>query len=357
MFFVVSLIILFFIQLFSIENTKKFTINPKEDKLLFSFFILFIWLLVTLFLPLVRTYTSLPMLINRYFINILPVIIIVVSIGLYFIKNEVVRYSILSVVLLFSITDIVIVKKYYKQPNKTQFREVTQFIIDNNTKNDLVVTSLSWYFPYFLNNEKVKSTIIDGTLDNFVNEMIQDSTKRKSFWYVDAHNRPYKVTEETQKYLDSNFSIENNVDLYDTWTKHYVKSSNELSKKDISEFNPIKDKNGGGINFAIEKFESNKETINIVGWAYLENIESQNSNLELILISNGKAYLLPKQKMKRDDVTTYFKSQKDLSNSGFESKTYLKKVPPGKYQLGIIINNLNENKKGLVITDKIFEKN
>ena len=280
-----------------------------------------------------------------------------VSIGLYFIKNEVVRYSILSVVLLFSITDIVIVKKYYKQPNKTQFREVTQFIIDNNTKNDLVVTSLSWYFPYFLNNEKVKSTIIDGTLDNFVNEMIQDSTKRKSFWYVDAHNRPYKVTEETQKYLDSNFSIENNVDLYDTWTKHYVKSSNELSKKDISEFNPIKDKNGGGINFAIEKFESNKETINIVGWAYLENIESQNSNLELILISNGKAYLLPKQKMKRDDVTTYFKSQKDLSNSGFESKTYLKKVPPGKYQLGIIINNLNENKKGLVITDKIFEKN
>ena len=203
----------------------------------------------------------------------------------------------------------------------------------------------------------MKNTIIDGTLDNYVNEMIQDYTKRKSFWYVDAHNRPYKITDETQKYLESNFSIENNVDLYDTWTKHYVKSSGELSKKDISEFNPIKDKNGDGINFAIEKFESDEETINIVGWAYLENVESQNSNLELLFISNGTAYLLPKQKTKRDDVTTYFKSQKDLSNSGFESKTYLKKVPPGKYQLGIIIKNPNENKKGLVITDKIFEKN
>jgi len=357
LFFVVSLIILFFIQLFSVENTKKFTINPKEDKLLFSFFILFIWLIVTLFLPLVRTYTSLPMLINRYFINILPVIIIVVSMGLYFIKNEVVRYSILSIILLFSVTDIVIVKKYYKQPNKTQFREVTQFIIDNNSNNDPVVTSLSWYFPYFLNNEKVKNTIVDGTLDNYVNEMIQDSTKRKSFWYVDAHNRPYKITEETQKYLESNFSVENNFDLYDTWTKHYVKSTNELSKKDISEFNPIKDKNGDAINFAIEKFESNDEAITIVGWAYLENIASQNSSIELVLISNGKAHLLPKQKMKRDDVTTYFKSEKDLSNSGFESKTYLKKVPSGKYQLGIIISNPIENKKGLVITDKFIEKN
>jgi 4-amino-4-deoxy-L-arabinose transferase-like glycosyltransferase len=354
-FFVCTLLVLFFIKLFSIDN-NNFTINPKEDKLLFSFFVLFVWFLVTLFLPLVRTYTSLPMLINRYFINVLPVVIIIVSIGLFLIKNKLIRYFILGTILLFSVTDIVIVKKYYNSPNKTQFREVTQFIIDNNSKNDPVVTSLSWYFPYFLNNENIKTKIVDGSLDNYVNEMIKDSTNRKSFWYVDAHNRPYKVSNETQKYLDEYFSVDANIDLYDTWTKHYIKNSNELLKFDLSQFNTIKNKNGSSINYRIEKFENNQDFLNIVGWAYLENIESQTSNIKLVFISNKDAFILPYQKIVRDDVTNYFKSQKNISNSGFDSKIYLKKLKSGKYQLGVVIDNAKENKSGLVLTDNFFEK-
>jgi len=354
--FVVPIVLLFFIHLFKAKNAQKFTIEPNKDKLVFSFFVLFVWISVTLLLPLIRTYTTLPMLINRYFINILPAVIIIVAIGLSYIRNEVVRYGMLSIIVLFSLTDIIVVKHYYKSPNKTQFREVTQFILDNNTAKDPVITSLGWYFPYFLNNDKVQTTIIENTLDNYVNEMVQDSTKRKSFWYVDAHGRPYKVNENTEKYLGENFTVESNVDLYDTWTKHYVLNSNATSTVDISKYQPVKERNGDTINFAIDNFETNEETIKIMGWAYLDGIEATNSKITLVLIANGKAYKLQSQNVKRDDVTTYFKSSKDLSNSGYDAKAFVSKVPVGKYQLGIIVSNPTEKKEGLVLTDKIFER-
>lgn len=356
LFFIVIIFILFFIHLFKAKNSEKFTINPNEDKLVFSFFILFVWILVTLFLPLIRTYTSLPMLVNRYFINILPAVLIIVAIGLNFIKNEIVKYSMVTIIVLFSVTDIVIVKKYYTQPNKTQFREVTEFIKNNNSSNDPIVTSLSWYFPYFLNNDSIKSTIVDFTLDNYVNEMIKDSTKNKSFWYVDAHNRPYKINEISQKYLENNFTIENNVDLYDTWAKHYVKNSNELTQVDISKYQPLKERNGDAINFTIENFESTSENVKITGWAYLEGVDSNESKTEIILIKDGKAFKIQNQKMKRDDVTTYFKSAIDLSNSGFNANGLVSKFSQGKYQIGVIVTNLKNNKSGIVLTDKYFEK-
>jgi mannosyltransferase len=277
LFFIVPLIVFFFIQLFkseSPENSEKASIDPNKNKMVFSFIILFIWILIALLLPLIKTYTSLPMLINRYFINILPAVILVLAIAISNIKNEVVRYGMLSIIVIFSLTDIVFVKHYYTAPNKTQFREVSQFILDNNKVQDPVVTSLSWYFPYFLNNDKVQTLIIENNLDNFVTEMAQDSTKKQSFWYVDAHGRPYKVNDTTQKFLDDNFTIANNIDLFDTWTKHYVSKTQDLSKYQsstvgkkvlkLSNYSDTNWKNGVGVElkmFLIDNTSQNLENI------------------------------------------------------------------------------------------------
>jgi hypothetical protein len=354
--FIVPIVLLFFIQLFRAKNTQEHQIDPKKDKLVFSFFVLFVWIIVTLLLPLVRTYTTLPMLINRYFINILPAVLIIVAIGLSYVRNEVVRNGILAIIVLFSLTDIIVVKHYYKSPNKTQFREVTQYILDNNTAKDPVVTSLSWYFPYFLNNDKVQTTITENTLDNFVNEMVQDSTKRKSFWYVDAHGRPYKVNENTEKYLGENFTVEHNVDLFDTWTKHYVINSGSTTTIDISKYQLLKERNGDGMSFAIDVYETTQETIKVSGWAYLEGIAATNSKIQMVLVADGKAYKLPTQKVKRQDVNDYYKLAIDISDCGYEAKAFTAKFPAGKYQLAIITTNQNAKKEGLVLTDRFFEK-
>ena len=179
LFFALLAVAVFFIRLFKENDLEKFRLDPGKDKLVFSFILLFPWILVTLLLPLIRTYTSLPMLINRYFITILPAVILIIAIGLSYIRNRIVRYGIFSAIILFSVTDIVIVKKYYQAVNKTQFREVSNYIIEKNLDKDPVVTSLGWYFPYFLSNTKIKMNILDKPLEGYVAEMMKDSTQKR----------------------------------------------------------------------------------------------------------------------------------------------------------------------------------
>mgnify|MGYP003606517497 CR=1 FL=1 len=46
----------------------------------------------------------------------------------------------------------------------------------------------------------------------------------------------------------------------------------------------------------------------------------------------------------------------DLSNSGFNANGLISKFTTSKYQIGVIITNLKNNKSGMVLTDKYFEK-
>lgn len=124
--------------------------------------------------------------------------------------------------LLFSTIDFIIINKYYHTPKKAQFREVSQFIIDNNSNNDVFVSTLTWYFPFFLNNDIVKTTLIDKSLDVYVNEMKQNAIIRNNFWYVNAHGNKYIASEETRNYLESNFEIEDEIEYVDAWAKHFV---------------------------------------------------------------------------------------------------------------------------------------
>lgn len=355
LFLIIPVLLFLLLKLFNQEESKLVNLNPNDGNLLFSFLILLIWIFTTLFLPLVRTYISLPMLINRYFINVLPAILLLIAMGVYCIKSRLLQYFILSIIFIFSLNDIVIVKKYYKNVSKSQFREVSQFIIENNSQNDPVVSSLGWYFPFFLNNEKVKNVIIEKSLNDYINEMAQDSTKRKPFWYVDAHNRPYNVSETAKRYLDNNFIIDNNVDLFDAWAKHYMRNTG-ITTVNFLKYQPLKDKNGAAFALSVEVFENNGSTYNIHGWAYFEGETATDTTIELVLISNGKAFKIQSQKIKREDVTTYFKSAFDLSNSGFDAKGNTDKLHPGRYQLAINLKNKKTNKEGLVLTDKFLDK-
>ncbi|MGV3697711.1 glycosyltransferase family 39 protein [Flavobacterium sp.] len=351
------MVILFFLKLFNSDISKRKGINPIEDKMIFSALLLLVWIFITLLLPLIRTYTSLPMLINRYFINILPAVIIIIAIGFSSIKNKTVSYGLMALVFIFSITDTLIVKKYYSTVNKTQFREVSQFILDNNTAKDPVVTSLSWYFPFYLNNGKVKTTIEHNTLDDLVTGMINDNSKVKSFWYVNGHIQPYKVTEQTQKFLDEKFSIENNIELFDCWARHYVVgSSDKIQTVDISKFKDPQPFNGDNFMSNIEKFEILDNKVNVAGFAYFEGQSAATSNYNILLIKDNVAYKFKTIKISRPDVTDYFKSSFDVSNSGFNSTIDISGLPSGKYKVAMHLINKQTNKEGLIVTDKIVEK-
>ena len=354
LFFTIPILLLYFIKLFDISETKHYSINPNEDKLKFSFIILFTWIFITLLIPLIRTYTSLPMLVNRYFINILPAILIILAIGLCSIKNKIIKKGIILIIFIFSITDLFIVKSYYNKATKTQFREGSNFIIENNKNNSKVVTSLGWYFNYFLNNDKVKYKVIDKSLENYIEEIKQDTTNLDEFWYIDAHNSPYRLSESSEKFLEKNFSIENNVDLIDCWAKFYVKKTNEFKVINMSQFD-LKNKLGtSNINYWIESFIIENNEIKVNGWAYLKNQDAYLSKIRLILIEKEIAYELPVEMNRRIDITKSDRTGYNYDNSGFAVKIATNKLKKGEYKIGIFIKS--NNKQEFVLTDKTFLK-
>ena len=348
----------YFIKL---AKEKDFSISYKsiiENKTIFNFILLISWIVIVLLIPLIRSYLSIPMIISRYFIVILPSILLILAIGIYQIRNKMIRIIILILFFIFSITDIVIIKKYYQTIVKAQFRESTNFIIQNNLDNTSVVSSLGWYMPYFLKNEKVNYKIIDKPLETYLNEMQQDSTKIKPFWYIDAFGREYNLSEKSQNFIDNNFYIKNNYDGFQAWTKHFILLKDVPKTLDISKFKDVQTYNGDGFMYNIEILEYNNNNVKVIGWAYFDKQEATKSVIDIILIKEEDqiANRLQTQKVKRTDVTIYFKSDFDLSNSGFSATYNTSSLESGKYQIAIYLLNEETKKEGLVLTDKFIEK-
>lgn len=351
--------VLIFFYFIRLSKEKEFILTYEsliQNKTIFNFFILTSWIVIVLLIPLIRSYTSVPMLINRYFIVVLPAIILVIAFGLNQFKNRFVTITILSIFFVFFITDIVVLKKIYNNPLKTQFREATNFIIINNHDNSPVVTSLGWYMPFFFKDQKVNYKIEDKSLENYISEMQLDSTKIKPFWYFDAHGRPYKLSETAQSFIDNNFFVDNNYDGMDAWTKHFILLKNMSKTLDISKFKEIKQVNGNDFKFYVDTFENNNNIVKTSGWCYFDQQESTNSNVDIVLVKEGKAFKFQTQKTIRQDVTDAVKNGFDLNNSGFSSQINITELQPGKYQLAIHLLNSTTKKEGLILTDKFVEK-
>ena len=353
LFFIVPILVLYFIKLFDINNTKKFVVDPYKHKTVFSFIILFSWIIITLLIPLIRTYTSLPMLVNRYFINILPAVLIILGIGLYLIKNKIIRYGMILILFIFSISDIFIVKSYYTNPTKTQFREGSNFIIENNNNKTKVVTSLGWYFNFFLKNEKVNYEIVDKPLDAYVEEISHDTANIQAFWYIDAHGRKYNPTQATIDFLEKHFYVEKNLNGHDVWVKKYELIKNK-PKVDISKLN-LKIKQSI-IQSNVEVFEKKENMFVISGWAYVKGIESKTNRVELFLINDTNQINVQSEQIIRKDITSFFKDDNvNYDMSGFEAKINLSKIPKGDYKLGIYIANVNEKIEEIKVSDLIIK--
>jgi hypothetical protein len=348
--------IFYLINLLNVANDNTETKDIVSDKMTFSFFIFFVWLIVSLALPLAKSHLGVPMIWNRYFINVLPILIVVVAIGISLTRNKLVQICAVSTIVLFSMIDVVVVKKYYRQVNKTQFREATNFILENNKGKLPVYTSYGWHMGYFLNPEKGSSLPVEKPFETLVSEMINDSTLVKPFWYLDGHLKPLALSPASQAFVDSHFYIQDNYNGYDVWTKHYVLKTAANSSVDIKKFMPLKPVNGNAFNYTIETFENGPDGIKASGWAYFEGQDASSTRINVILIGDGTVSPLQTQSVQRDDISAYFKSKFDLSHAGFSAALTPDGFGKGKYQVGILLKDDTTGKEGLVLTDKYVEK-
>lgn len=235
----------FMFKLFGRREIKKYNIDPVKEKQVFTFFIIFIWIFVTLFIPLIISYINLPMIVNRYFINVLPALIILIAAGIYYVKNNTVKVSLIVLFVVFSLSDVIIVKNYYSFATKTQFRELTNEIIEQNTDKADVVTYWSWLIPYFFDSS-TGIHVHPNTFQEYVNGIKNGSIEKKSFWYLDGHFRPFDLSVQDQDYLNEHFTLKKKLEYLDCWANYYesksVKSKDEFSLKSFK----AKDLDGDG---------------------------------------------------------------------------------------------------------------
>ena len=353
--FTLLMLLLYWFQVMRSSTVKTWFVNPDRDKLMFSALIFSVWIFITLLLPLIRSYTDLPIMINRYFISIVPALLIMIAIGLNSIRSRLIQVGILTIILIFSLTDLLFVKQFYRAHYKSQFREVSQFIINNNTKKDPVVTRLGFYFPFYLQNNGQNIPIIDKPLDVFIAQMMTDSTKRQPFWYADAHGSKFELSDEQKRFLTEHFSLENSWEGYDAWARYYTIGSGSAIVE-LTEFGQIKEANGSPIKFNIDRYEIADDKATLFGWAFLENQSTNNTRITALLISGNNARKATTTSYDRKDVTQTLGNGFNLDRSGFAAEIGLN-VPTGVYEVGLLVEDSETGKRGLVKTGKTFSKN
>lgn len=320
----------YFISLFNQKKEKQSLY--RDNKMLLGFVVLSVWIFISSFIPLLKSYLDVPMIISRYFIGVLPALILIIGIGISNIKSELVQKIILVVFIVASLTDIIIIKDYYNKVSKTQFREITETINTRNNNNDKVVSSYGWLMSYFLNKNAtnipaLKSSTpddvaVESSLENYIAQMRNNKTPKESFWYMDGNLNEYKLNADDEKFLNDNFTLAQSIARSDTWARHYISKNppkKDLSSLSISSFTPGNtDSNGNFLIFENATIKSPE--IDLEKGAYTLTINA--NSLPNKPINGENAHFIVK--INEQEIGNYYLSEKSNNKEKtitFESKS------------------------------------
>lgn len=197
----------------------------KQDHLTFSFLLLSGWIFITVLLPYIRSITSFPMLFPRYTIVILPAILLALAYGIELFARPVLKYAITVLIVVLSLVQLIGVRHYYTVVSKTQFREMTRFITENNTSNYPIINEkTNWHHRYYLGLYGSKAEVLTGKKESLIDSLLSRGTALsglKGFWIAGAHGDP-KPADSLLKRLDTAYVLTKEKEFLDAWAMLYV---------------------------------------------------------------------------------------------------------------------------------------
>jgi len=103
----------------------------------------------------------------------------------------------------------------------------------------------------------------------------------------------------------------------------------------------------------IEKYVDGDTGLEVKGWAFVQNQDTKNNEIYLVLKSDEKEYVFTTMPNNRPDVTKYYsKSNLDLDDSGFSATIVPTELSKGNYALGVCI--VGDESSSLLFTDKTW---
>lgn len=350
-FITTPLLFFYLFDVFKVKISKYNFYEIIENKKIFGFIILGFWSVSLIAIIYIKSYADTSIMIARYFVSILPVFILIIAVSINLVNNKIVKGFVLVSLCFFMFSNLIYAKEYYTKPIKTQFREATNFVKENHKDKEKVFTSLKYFFDYFFKSE-IKFTIEEKpSLEKVFNEMQSDSTLIKSFWYVEAHSRPFNLSEKAKLFSEEKFFLDKSFDGLDAWVRHYVIKKDKF---DLIAYEENR-KDNKVVRGWIDQFEYDGNNLIINGWAFLDGFETKDSTIEILLLKDNLAAVIPTTNYSRNDVTLFINNGQNLDNSGFSVKTNLRNLEKGQYKIAIRVINTKQKNTGIFITDKIID--
>ncbi|MXN92575.1 phospholipid carrier-dependent glycosyltransferase [Flavobacterium sp. Sd200] len=347
----------FCFTVFKQKEQYKYAINPEQDKNIFAFQVLATWIFIVVFLPFILSYIHLPMMVDRYFINILPPVILFITAGIFYIQSNTVKITLVGCFILFSLSDLLLVKDYYNKVEKTQFREAANYIKENHNNTEKIYSYNSTYFSYYL-KENEGHAVTQESMSHYVSGLINNGQKPESFWYTDVvRGNDALPSKSISTFLDSLYIVDKSLELNDVFVKHYNSRSTYKAPANFTKFKPYKDRNGDNLNYSFEIYNDMGAVIELSGWAFFDKQSTKNCRIAIVLIADEKEVVLDIEPVTRYDVTSYFKSEYDLSQSGFKLEINKKALRSGIYKVAIYVADETTKKDALNISDKVITIN
>ncbi|UCC39462.1 MAG: hypothetical protein JSV96_17030 [Candidatus Aminicenantes bacterium] len=179
---------------------------------------------------------------------------------------------------------------------------------------------------------------------NYTPDVIRNSeTLRRGLlsWYVDGTGLFYPYPVKANLILNK----ASNNELYRIPEKLLQEFSGEPHIFDEKDFNKK-------LRFSIAKFAENADYIYIDGWAHLINAGIRNQEILIIFKSSDHIFAVPTHSIKRPDVAAIFKSA-ELSHSGFGVLIKKSLLQPGRYQIGLYVEHLEDS--AISFTERYIE--
>ncbi len=197
----------------------------KENPLMLTFTLILFWIFVVLLIPYVRSLLVVPMLYPRYTIVILPAIILALAYGIELFKQPFIKYSLLGLFVLLSLNHLLFVKKYYTEISKTQFREMTQWVVQENASDlPIINDQTGWQQEYYLQMFGSKAEMFTDKKDVVVDSILHKSSDKydlEGFWVVGAHGSTMPDT-NTFGGLDTAYALIEQKQFFDAWAQFYA---------------------------------------------------------------------------------------------------------------------------------------
>jgi len=153
------LILLFIAYFFKPENRKNA-----------AYWMLVVWISVSLALPYFRSIFSTPILHVRYTIVTLPAWILLIAIGFDGIRTKQYKYILALLVVVSSITNLFIPSGHFSRVDKPQLRETSKNLAEHVGRDSIPILSpIPWHFNYYLNGYglEAKQFSLQGNLEHF----------------------------------------------------------------------------------------------------------------------------------------------------------------------------------------------